>query len=497
MRELTMGKIIQRLYQQGLLRNEPQISVTAPVALVTDYSPEVVVDTVFICKGAAFRVAYLEQAQALGAICYVSETRYEDIALPCLLVQDVRQAMSLLALLYYGNPSEELGVVGITGTKGKTTTAYFLRSILSAYAAQRAVTAPAFLSSLVIFDGAQERASKLTTPEPLEVQRILRTAADNGCRWAVMEVSSQALKYGRVQGTQFAAGVYLNIGEDHIGPGEHADFEDYFSSKLKLFEQCAVGCVNLDGDMSERALLAAQVCPRLISFSVKIKSADVYADGIEKTGHSFSFHVRTPRYEGRMQLAMGGLFNVSNALAAIAAAEALGIPQGAVAEGLANTRVPGRMETYGTGDVTAWVDYAHNPMSLQALIEAARREYPERELTVVFGCTGGKGLSRRKPMGRVSDLADRVILTADDPAQEDPYAIAQEIAAAASKPCEILVDRGQAVLAAIEGCSRPAIILVAGKGDELIQKGPNGGEDYEGDAFWVQKGLEARARTVK
>ena len=489
---LTFGNALQALHKAGLLQTNPPLPLSKAISLVTDNSKAVVPDTVFICKGAAFRPTYLAEAEGLGACCYVSETAYPSSPLPCLLVSDVRAAMALLAALFYDYPSQALTAVGITGTKGKTTAAYFLREMLLVFEAAQNKPAPAFLSSIVTYNGADESPSKLTTPEPLEVQRILRTAADNGCRYAVMEVSSQALKYGRVAHTHFAAGVYLNIGEDHVGPNEHPNAEDYFQSKLMLFHQSTVACVNLDGHGSERALLAAQSAPRVLTYSMRLPAADVYAERIEKTKAGLCFHVTTPRFKIQIDLPMAGLFNVSNALAAITAAEALGLNKNSIVAGLAVAAVPGRMETYYSADehIAVLVDYAHNPMSLQALIESARQEFANRELTVVFGCTGNKGLSRRKPMGEVAGrLADRIFLTEDDPATEHVLDICNEIAAGSSKPCAIVPDRAQAVEQAILGCSRPAVILVAGKGAETIQKRKNGSETFPGDRALVAQAL--------
>ena len=491
-KSLTLGDVLQALRKAKLLQNTPSLPLGKAVSLVSDNSKVVIAGTIFICKGAAFRAEYLAEAERLGACCYVSETVYAASLIPCLQVSDVRAAMGLLAVLYYGHPAQEMAVVGITGTKGKTTAAYFLREMLAAFEAVQNHPAPALLSSIVTFDGAEERPSKLTTPEPLEVQRILRRAADNGCRYAVMEVSSQALKYGRVAHTDFAAGIYLNIGEDHVGPNEHPDFEDYFQSKLHLFSQSAVACVNLDGQMSERALLAAQTSPRIISYSIRLPAADVYADNIEKTKTGLRFQVTTPRFKIQIDLPMAGLFNVSNALAAIAAAEALGLNKNSVVTGLAAAKVPGRMESYYSVDeeIAVLVDYAHNPMSLQALIESARLEFPGRELTVVFGCTGDKGLSRRKPMGEVAGrLADRIFLTEDDPATEKVADICAEIATGSSKPCAIVLDRREAIEQAILDCARPAVVLIAGKGAETIQKRKNGPEIFPGDRALVARAL--------
>ena len=443
------------------------------VELVSYNSREVVPGTLFLCKGAHFRPDYLVQAAKKGAFAYVSEAPYPEVELPCIPVRDMRRVLAPLAVKYYNDPSQKVKVVGVTGTKGKTTTAWYLKAILDGYLAPKGVSC-GLISSLETWDGVERAPSHMSTPEPLELQRHLARAAASGLEYAVMEASSQGLKYHRTLGIKFAAAAFLNIGTDHISPIEHPDFDDYFQSKLKIFAQADISCVNLDCDHAREILSAARAaCGTVLTFSRRDPAANVYGHDVRKAGTELLFGVDAAQLTGQYRLTMPGLFNVDNALAAIALCRGLGIPREAVREGLAGASVPGRMEVYSSenGGVVAIVDYAHNRMSLETLLCSAKTEYPDRRIVAVFGCTGGKALDRRAGMGEVAgQYADYVFLTEDDPGEEDPAAICREIAAHVTCPCEVWPNRGEAIRQAILGCDRPSVVLIAGKGAERHQK---------------------------
>ena len=494
----TLSDYIALLDERGLLSAPvpEDLDRSAPVELVSYDSREVVPGTLFVCKGAHFKAEFLTMAQDRGAVAYVSETPYPQSSLPCVRVSDIRGAIAPLADLYFDHPSGSLKVIGLTGTKGKSSTAYYLKYILDDFMAQRGKPESGILSSIDTYDGVERFESHITTPDALDLQRHFDHAVRSGLEYLTMEVSSQALKYHRSLCTDFAAACFLNIGYDHISPIEHSDFEDYFSSKLRIFRQGAVNCVNLDCGHADRVLAAARETGRpLYTFSQKNKEADVYAFQVRKQGDSILFQVRTRRYEREFRLTMPGLFNVENALAAIAVCEALGVPQRCIYTGLARARVPGRMEVFSNagGNLTVLVDYAHNRMSFETLFRSVRSEYPGRQIVTVFGCPGLKALDRRRDLGEIAGkYSDLVVLTEEDSGEEDTLSICREIAAhVAEQGCKYVIElnRGEAIRQAILGCQEPALLLITGKGRETRQKRGQEYVEVPSDVEYVQSFL--------
>ena len=471
-----LGDYIQLLQKKNLLLNFAGAPLTREVALVSCDSRQVIPGTLFICKGAHFKVEFLQSAKEQGAFAYLAEKPYEEVDLPCLQVSDVRLSMALLADFYYNHPSSKLSVVGITGTKGKSSTTYYLKYIFDVYLAAKKQKPSGVISSIETYDGVEKFESHLTTPEPLDLERHFANGVDTDMRYMTMEVSSQALKYDRVKNVEFAAAVFLNIGMDHISPIEHPDFEDYFSSKLRIFAQAAAACVNLDTDHADRVLEAARKnCPRIITFSRKDPSA-IFGSQIRKAGGDILFRVKTPRYSREFRLTMPGLFNVQNALAALAVCEALGIPEQYAFAGLMKARVPGRMEVYTNADekVSVIVDYAHNRLSFETLFQSVKEEYPGKRIVTVFGCPGYKAYDRRKDLGEISgQYSDLVILTEEDAGEEPVEEICRDIAQyVEAQDCDysIVPDRGEAIRQAVMSCDVPTVILLTGKGAETRQK---------------------------
>lgn len=485
-----------KLFKDSSILSETDCGENAEIGYISYNSRDIKENTLFLCKGAHFKEQFLCDALNKGAVAYVSEKKYE-IEAPCILVSDIRKAMYLMANFFYNNAWKKLKLVGITGTKGKSTTAYFLKYIFDEYLKATGKKS-GLMSTLEIYDGVVNEESTLTTPEPFELHKHFDNAVKSGLSLFTMEVSSQALKYGRTAGVEFQFGCYLNIGIDHISAVEHPDFEDYFNSKMKLFSQCRTAVINLDSDKSDEVIKASKNAPEVITFSTQNENADVYGYNIRKDGSNTIFTVKTKSFNEDFTLSIPGLFNVSNALCAIAVCEKLGIGVEAIRTGLYKAHTAGRMEVYESADkkIAVIVDYAHNKLSFENLFESVRKEYPDRHISIAFGCPGNKAIIRRKDMGEVSGrLADFIYITEDDPAEENPVDICRVIAdyiegVGGKDKYKIILDRGKAIKTAIEDCKGESVIILAGKGAETRQKRGLEAEPYESDAFFAQKYLK-------
>lgn len=477
MKKFLLKEYIEKLYKENLILedNTDDKMKDEFVNLLSYNSKEVEKNTLFVCKGATFKKEYLADAISSGVMAYVSETKF-DVEVPCILVKNSYIALAVLSEMYFDFPTDKLNVIGITGTKGKSTTAYYIKYILDEYMKSKNKKETAIISSIDTIDGVIKEESHITTPESYELERHFRNAVNSDMENVVMEVSSQALKMGRVHSVNFDVGVFLNISEDHISPIEHKDFNDYFESKLKIFKHSKLACINLDSDHVDRVIEASSDSPKVITFSKTNSTADIYAYNIKKVEDSIIFMVKTPEYEKEFELTMPGLFNVENALAAISVCYALNIPVQFIYDGLKIARSSGRMELYSTKDknILALVDYAHNKLSFEKLFESTKAEYPDRKILIVFGCPGKKALLRRKDLGTIAGkYADKVYLTAEDPGAEPVIDICNDIASYVSKYTsnyEIIEDREEAIKKAILTAPDNSIILLTGKGNETRQK---------------------------
>lgn len=447
-------------------------------------SADVTPDTFFICKGVAFKEEYLRDAIAKGAGVYLAQSLYEGVDCPHILVSDIRKAMSLVSIAFYQKAYQNFRVVGLTGTKGKTTTTYFMKNILDAFCRRNpqlcAAQKSAVLSTVEVDTGIEHHEAHLTTPESPDLQRYFAQTRDSGLPFLTMEVSSQAYKLSRVYGMDFDIGMFLNIGEDHIGPLEHTDFEDYFSCKLQLMEHCRTAIVNREMDHAQRVLEHARAhAQRVLTFG-RLETADLDDDDcwilrdIQKEEQGFTFTTSHGLEQDSWRIRMAGRFNVENALAAILAAKALGIDDQSIREGLLQNEVQGRMNLFEKDGVTVLVDYAHNFLSFQKLYESLKADYPGQRIVVVVGCPGGKAQLRRRDIGTLSGQnADYLYLTAEDPQFEDVRSICEEIASFVKPygtPYEIIEDRAQAVEKAITTAQKGDVIVLAAKGEEVYQK---------------------------
>lgn len=466
-------------YVNVLEKNGLIVSVSAKnstdILNITYNSKEACLGSLFICKGVHFKEEYLFDAKDAGAVCYISEKKY-DCDMDCIIVNDIRRTMALLFNMYYDNVWKKLKLIGITGTKGKSTTTYFIRYILDEYLESVGKNKSAVISSIDTYDGVESFESHITTPEAGELLKHFNNAVNSDIDYLTMEVSSQALKYDRVYGIDFNIGVYLNIGEDHISNVEHPDFDDYFNSKMKLFAQSEIACVSLDTRRVQEVIDASKSCKRVITFSMENENADVFAYDIKKAGNDTVFMVRTPDYSEEVTLTIPGLFNVQNALAAISVCFVLGIPKQFICSGLLKAKSSGRMEIYSNSDnrVITIVDYAHNKMSFQSLYDSVLKEFPKRRIVTVFGCPGKKAFQRRKDLGELAGkYSDMIYLTEEDAGEEPVIDICEEISKYVKEencPYEIEPDRGEAIKKAIFSSERDSIILITGKGNETRQK---------------------------
>lgn len=487
-RSVPVNAFTEALNRAGLLLSVScgpgDVTDAGDVSGVTYNSKEVGPDSLFVCKGAHFREKYLEDAEAAGASCYVTEVPYGLGTPGCreLLVRDIRLAMPVIAETFYGRLSDRLHMVGITGTKGKSTTAYFMRYILDDYMSANGGKATAICSGIDNYDGIINEESHLTTPEIIELYQHMDHALSSGIEYMTMEVSSQALKYDRVDGITFEAGVFLNIGTDHISAIEHPDFDDYLNSKLRLFSHCRKACYNLDCDEQERIKTASEDCPYVITFSQKNINANVYGYDIQSDEGKVSFRVHVKDIDGiddfdeKITLGVFGTINVENALAAIALSALLKVPVEFIQSGLAKAISPGRMEVFYSKDGRriAIVDYAHNKLSYEKFFDTIRDEFPDKKIMIVFGCPGGKAFARREELGTIAGKnCVYSIITEEDCGEEDVDKICREIGgfvAAAGGKYEIITDRVEAIRKAITLMDDDTILFLPGKGRETREK---------------------------
>jgi UDP-N-acetylmuramoyl-L-alanyl-D-glutamate--2,6-diaminopimelate ligase len=417
-----------------------------------------------------------------GAVALVCQ-RPLGLGVPEVIVDDVRAAMGPAASRFYGDPTAELEVVGITGTNGKTTTAFLVRHLLEAGGRPCGL-----LGTVKRVVGGREEEVERTTPEAIDLQATFRAMLDAGDRACAMEVSSHALELGRVSGIRFACRVFTNLTQDHLD--FHETMEAYYAAKRRLFDEPGPAVVNVDDDYGRR--LAGEIDRR--SFAIE-READYRAVDVEFDLMGSRFRCLTP--DGELELAspLPGLFNVQNVLAAVAAARELGVPGEAIAEALPRFgRVPGRFEPVDEGqDFGVLVDYAHTPEALENVLRAAR-SLTDGRLQVVFGAGGDRDRGKRPLMGDAARrLADRVLVTSDNPRSEDPDAIIDEVMEGAGPGAERITDRRRAIGHAIETAAAGDVVVIAGKGHEQGQEFENGRKEPFDDLSVAREALRARA----
>jgi UDP-N-acetylmuramoyl-L-alanyl-D-glutamate--2,6-diaminopimelate ligase len=403
-----------------------------------------------------------------GAVALVVE-RHLDLDIPQIQVESVRSAMPPAAAAFYGDPAATLRTVGVTGTNGKTTTAFLVRELLEAGGLQTGL-----LGTVKSVIGGTEHEVQRTTPEAIDLQRTFRQMLDQGDQACVMEVSSHALELHRADAIHFAVALFTNLTQDHLD--FHPTMEEYFAAKRRLFqgpEPAPNAIVNVDDPYGAR--LAAELDTPPITFALHA-AADYQATNVKTDISGSTFTVRTPDGDIELKSPLRGEFNVYNVLGAFAVARALGVDPEVAAGATARAgQVPGRFETVEAGQPFAvLVDYAHTPDSLENVLKAAR-ELTEGRLHVVFGCGGDRDRGKRPLMGEIaSRLADDAIATSDNPRSEDPEAIISQILAGAHPGTAHEVDRRAAIARAIGEAEPGDVVVIAGKGHEQGQEFENG-----------------------
>ena len=451
-------------------------------------SASVTPGTLFFCVP-GFRVDghdFAPDAVQRGAAALVVE-RPLGLGVPEVVVDDVRAAMGPAAARFHGDPTAALRVVGVTGTNGKTTTAFLVRSLLEAAGVRTGL-----LGTVTSVIAGREEPVERTTPEGVDLQGIFARMRDGGDAAAVMEVSSHALDMHRVDGIHFAVRIFTNLTQDHLD--YHETMDAYYDAKKLLFTRAGgASIVNVDDPYGER--LAAEI-GGATTFAIDRK-ADFRAVDVRFDTNGSSFTCATPDGDVSLQTRLPGLFNVQNALAAVAAARALDVPLKTIASALAEAnRVPGRFEPVDEGQPFAvLVDYAHTPDSLENVLRAAR-EITRGRLHVVFGAGGDRDRAKRPLMGRAAaGHADRVIVTSDNPRSEDPEAIVDEVMAGAGPDAERIVDRRAAIARAVETAAPGDVVVIAGKGHEQGQEFAGGRKEPFDDRDEARKALRAAVST--
>lgn len=460
----------------GLKNIKAKGEIDREVTAITNDSREVIEGSLFFAiKGFSNDgTQYIPTAIEKGAKVILVDDKFDlrSVEIPAdvtlVVVPDARYAMAICSCNFYDNPSRKLKLIGVTGTKGKTTTTYMMKEML-----QKQGYKTGLIGTIAIYSGDKKlEDSDRTTPESIKLQKILAQMVDDGCQLVVMEVSSQSLKLHRVTGCEFYAGLFTNFSEDHISPKEHPDMEDYFNSKLELMKMCKYGFINADD------LQVSKVPKLLPDKDIKTygidNQCDLLAKDITITNSYVDFKVKIGERNERIKVGIPGRFSVYNSLAAISVAMKLGCNAENIKESLLDVRVPGRSELVNNSkELTIMIDYAHSPESLENILNAVK-SYTRGRVISVFGCGGDRDSAKRPKMGEISGkIADFTIITSDNPRTEDPEKIVSQIEEGIKKTngkYVCIVDRVEAIKYAIDMASKKDLILLAGKGHEPYQE---------------------------
>ncbi|MBQ8952729.1 MAG: UDP-N-acetylmuramoyl-L-alanyl-D-glutamate--2,6-diaminopimelate ligase [Clostridia bacterium] len=462
---MKLTEIADALKDGARLYGNGQVEITA---LCTD-SRRVKPGALFFCIPGS-RVdghAFAPKAREDGAAALVVERKLE-LDCPQLVVEDVRGALSLIAACFFGHPARELKLIGITGTKGKTTTSYLVKSIL-----EKAGYKTGLIGTAGSMIGETQIPTNLTTPEPIDFQSLLRQMADAGVDYVVMEVSAHALALRRLVGMRFEAAAFTNLSQDHFD--FFGNFDNYLAAKMKLFEPtfCACGIYNADDERVATAMRQAKI--PVEGYAIRVP-AQIYAKDIEVDEQGCTFQLNFhKRYRLDVTLKLSGIFNVYNSLTAAALCDAVGVAPECIREGLEAVKsVPGRIELLDTETpYRVILDYAHSPDALENILSTVRQMARARVIAL-FGCGGDRDHDKRPIMGEIGGrLADFCVLTSDNPRSEDPNAILDQIEAGIKQTdgaYTVIENRREAIRYAMNMAEPGDVIVLAGKGHETYQE---------------------------
>lgn len=459
---MKIKKIIKILKENNLLKEYK--NTINDIKNITYNSKEVKNNTLFICKGYSFKKEYLNEAINNGAICYISEKNY-DIDIDYIIVSDIRKSMALIGKEFY-KTNKNLFKIGITGTKGKTTTIYFLHNILNCFKKKKT----SYISTIDYYTGKTYEKSYNTTPESLDIFKIFKEVEESNLEHIVMEISSQAVKLNRIYNIDFDIGGFLNIGIDHISSLEHENFEDYLNCKIEFLKKCQK--IFLFKEIENYEYIKKCLNDKkIITFGFSSDS-NYQIRNIRKKDKLTTFDLKYDKNVETYQIPMIGDFNCVNATLAIIIAKCLGVSKNIIQEGLLKTKVLGRMMLYEKGNKKIIIDYAHNKLSIESLFKAIKDEYSNHNLKVVVGLPGDKAKNRRKELANLLEkYASYTYLTTDDPGYEKVFDICNEIISNFKNYCyyEIVEDRKTAIKKAIQNSNENDVVAIIGKGHETYQ----------------------------
>ena len=464
---MILNQLLERL-QYEVVQGIDKIEITT---LAND-SRKVETGSVFVCICGAVVDGHelVADVAEKGASAVIVEKEVEaPEGMTVIRVNDTRYALALMSAAYFGYPAEKLKVIGITGTKGKTTTTYMIKSIL-----ENVGHKVGLIGTIEAVIGDKKIPAANTTPESFTIHQYFAEMVEAGCDSVVMEVSSQGLMLHRTAGIPFEIGIFTNLGKDHIGPNEHKDFEDYKRCKGLLFQQCRIGIANVDDKYFKDVFEGATCKTETFGFSEEADLRAVDTHLVSQPGYlGVAYHV-SGLMDFEVEIDIPGTFSVYNSLTAIAVCRHFGVPVDVIQKALKTAKVKGRIEMVKVSDdFTLMIDYAHNAMSLESLLTTLKEYHPTR-LVCLFGCGGNRSKDRRYEMGEVSGrLADLTIITSDNPRFEDAQEIIADIKIGIErtdgKYVEIC-DRKEAIRYAIEHGQPGDVIVLAGKGHEDYQE---------------------------